>query len=52
MRLEAAGFGFEHAPIDQPWLWREAHLVDPDGNRLCLFHAGKNRLSPPWRLRS
>lgn len=49
--LERAGLAFEHAPVDQPWLWREAHLCDPDGNRLCLFHAGENRLSPPWRLR-
>jgi catechol 2,3-dioxygenase-like lactoylglutathione lyase family enzyme len=48
--LEAAGVSFEHPPIDQPWLWREARLRDPDGNRLCLFHAGANRLNPPWRL--
>ena len=48
--LEAAGLSFEHAPVDQPWLWREARLRDPDGNRLCLFHAGENRLNPPWRL--
>lgn len=33
--LEAAGFGFEHPPIDQPWLWREARLRDPDGNFRC-----------------
>ena len=37
-------------PVDQPWQWREARLRDPDGNRLCLFHAGENRLNPPWRL--
>jgi catechol 2,3-dioxygenase-like lactoylglutathione lyase family enzyme len=49
-RLEADGFQFEHAPIDQTWLWREARLRDPDGNPLCLFHAGENRLNPPWRL--
>ena len=49
-RLEAAGLRFEHPPIDQPWLWREARLRDPDGNPLCLFHAGENRLNPPWRL--
>ena len=48
--LEAAGQRFEHAPVDQPWLWREARLRDLDGNRLCLFHAGENRLNPPWRL--
>ena len=37
-------------PTDQPWLWREAYLNDPDGNPLCLYHAGENRLNPPWRL--
>jgi catechol 2,3-dioxygenase-like lactoylglutathione lyase family enzyme len=50
-RLEASGFAFEQAPDDQPWLWREARLRDPDGNPLCLFYAGENRLNPPWRLR-
>jgi catechol 2,3-dioxygenase-like lactoylglutathione lyase family enzyme len=49
-RLEASGIDFDQAPIDQAWLWREARLRDPDGNPLCLFHAGENRLDPPWRL--
>jgi catechol 2,3-dioxygenase-like lactoylglutathione lyase family enzyme len=48
--LRAAGVAFEQDPVDQPWLWREARLRDPDGNLLCLFHAGENRLNPPWRL--
>ena len=48
--LEAAGLVFESAPRDQPWLWREAYLRDPAGNLLCLYHAGRNRLFPPWRL--
>jgi catechol 2,3-dioxygenase-like lactoylglutathione lyase family enzyme len=48
--LVAAGIAFESAPADQTWLWREAYLKDPDGNRLCLFQAGKNRRHPPWRL--
>jgi catechol 2,3-dioxygenase-like lactoylglutathione lyase family enzyme len=48
--LAAAGVDFVHGPVDQPWLWREARLRDPDGNLLCLFHAGENRLDPPWRL--
>jgi catechol 2,3-dioxygenase-like lactoylglutathione lyase family enzyme len=50
-RLKAAGLRFDSGPVDQAWLWREAHLRDPDGNMLCLFHAGKNRLDPPWRLK-
>jgi len=48
--LEAAGLVFESQPRDQPWLWREAYIRDPAGNRLCLYHAGPNRLFPPWRL--
>ena len=50
-RLKAAGLSFDSGPVDQSWLWREAHLRDPDGNMICLFHAGKNRLDPPWRLK-
>jgi len=44
------GVKFENPPTDQRWLWREAHLRDPDGNRLCLFRAGENRRFPPWRI--
>jgi catechol 2,3-dioxygenase-like lactoylglutathione lyase family enzyme len=49
-RLETSGLHFEHPPVAQRWLWREARLRDPDGNSLCLFSADKNRLNPPWRL--
>ncbi|MEO6875440.1 MAG: VOC family protein [Opitutaceae bacterium] len=48
--LQQRGITFTSPPTDQPWLWREARLRDPDGNPLCLFHAGSNRLNPPWRL--
>ena len=48
--LEKAGVRFVSQPTDEPWLWREARLHDPDGNAICLFHAGTNRLDPPWRL--
>ena len=48
--LMAAGVAFEHAPRDQSWLWREAWLTDPDGHRLCFYHAGDMRRFPPWRL--
>ncbi|MCJ9428300.1 VOC family protein [Kordiimonas marina] len=50
-RLEAEGIRFEAQPTDQRWLWREAYLRDPAGNRLCLYHAGENRRYPPWRLK-
>lgn len=48
--LSARGFDFEQKPADQPWLWREAILADPAGNRICLYRAGENRRHPPWRL--
>lgn len=48
--LQSAGIVFDAGPVDQRWLWREAWLRDPDGNRLCLFHAGENRINPPWRV--
>lgn len=51
-RLIAAGFDFELMPTDQPYLWREAVLLDPDRNQIFIYHAGENRLDPPWRLRS
>lgn len=47
---ERNGVNFETHSEDQDWLWREAHLNDPDGNRLILYHAGENRLNPPWRV--
>ena len=49
-KLVASGIEFTQMPVDQRWLWREAHLKDPDGNRLILFHAGENRKNPPWRI--
>lgn len=49
--LTQRGIVFETAIEDQPWLWREAWLRDPAGNRLCLFHAGPNRIDPPWRVK-
>lgn len=49
--LMEKGFDFESQPTDQPWLWREAFLRDPDNNKLIFYHAGKNRKSPPWRVK-
>ncbi len=48
--LQKRGIAFSAPPTDQPWLWREAYLEDPDGNKLCLFRAGGNRRDPPWRM--
>jgi len=49
-KLESAGIVFDSQPEDQRWLWREARLRDPAGNKVCLYHAGENRLNPPWRM--
>jgi catechol 2,3-dioxygenase-like lactoylglutathione lyase family enzyme len=48
--LKRKGVVFEQDPIDQPYLWREAILKDPDGNVIFLYSAGENRLNPPWKL--
>lgn len=48
--LKAKGLQFAQEPRDERWLWREARLVDPSGNVICLYHAGENRLNPPWRV--
>src|SRR5210317_1536061 len=49
-RLEEEGLEFHAPPTDQRWLWREACLDDPAGNRICIYHAGENRRFPPWRI--
>ncbi len=51
-RLRSLGLEFYQDPIDRDWLWREAYLTDPNGNKICLFHAGYNRKNPPWRVES
>ena len=49
-RLKEEGLEFSHMPRDESWLWREAWLNDPSGNAICLFWAGANRKTPPWRV--
>jgi len=49
-KLQQLGISFTSLPRDKSWLWREARLLDPDGNEICLFYAGPNRLNPPWRV--
>ena len=48
--LKDKGISFDSGPQDKRWLWREAWLTDPAGNRLCLYFAGNNRRFPPFRL--
>lgn len=49
--LAQKGISFDEPPSDRPWLWREARLKDPDGNQIILYHAGENRLNPPWKVK-
>lgn len=49
--LKSKGLVFDEDPSDRPWLWRQSYLKDPNGNRICLFHAGENRKNPPWRVK-
>ena len=48
--LARSGIAFEHGPRNQPWMWREARLRDPDGNIIFLYKAGEARRYPPWRV--
>lgn len=49
-KLKSQGYRFTQDPQDQPWLWREARLLDPSNNEVCLYWAGENRRFPPWRV--
>ena len=49
-KLARSGIAFEHGPRNQPWMWREARLRDPDGNIIFFYHAGESRRFPPWRM--
>lgn len=48
--LVSEGFAFEQMPKDESWGWREARLLDPSGNIVCLYSAGENRRYPEWRI--
>jgi predicted lactoylglutathione lyase len=49
-KLKSIGIEFSQDPADQDYLWREAVLEDPSGNKIKLYWAGENRLNPPWRV--
>jgi catechol 2,3-dioxygenase-like lactoylglutathione lyase family enzyme len=49
-RLAEQGIAIDELPKNQPWLWTEASLKDPDGNTIIIYHAGENRKNPPWRI--
>ena len=49
--LKMKGIIFDQDPTDMSYLWREAVLHDPSGNKIKLYWAGENRLNPPWRVK-
>ncbi|PQB05347.1 VOC family protein [Aureitalea marina] len=49
--LEESGLTVDESPELKRWLWKEARLRDPDGNRIIIYYAGDNRKDPPWRLK-
>lgn len=50
LTLQQKGIEFDQLPTDMRYLWREAILHDPSGNKIKLYWAGENRLNPPWRV--
>ncbi len=50
IELKEKGIVFDEAAADQSWLWREARLKDLDNNQIIIYHAGENRINPPWRI--
>ncbi|MGI5309656.1 VOC family protein [Rheinheimera sp. WS51] len=49
-KLVQKGIVFEQAPTEQRYLWKEAIVKDPSGNKIKLYWAGQNRLNPPWKV--
>ena len=48
--LKERGIEFQQDPTDMSYLWREAILFDPSGNKIKLYWAGETRRNPPWRV--
>ena len=48
--LVEKGIYFEQPPTQQRYLWKEAILRDPSGNKIKLYWAGENRVNPPWKV--
>jgi catechol 2,3-dioxygenase-like lactoylglutathione lyase family enzyme len=48
--IESKGIKLEQAPTEQAYLWKEAIVLDPSGNKIKLYWAGENRLTPPWKV--
>lgn len=51
LNLIEKGITFNSEILEQTWLWKEARLEDLDRNKIIIYHAGKNRKNPPWRIK-
>lgn len=49
-QLKQKGITFNTEIIEQPWLWTDVNLNDPDGHQIIIYNAGSNRKNPPWRI--
>jgi hydroxymethylpyrimidine/phosphomethylpyrimidine kinase len=47
---ERRGIVFDQGLETRDYLWRQAGTRDPHGNRILLYHAGRNHRFPPWRI--
>lgn len=50
LQLEAKGITFYEQAELRTWGWTEARLLDPDNNKVIIFHGGTHRKNPPWRI--
>lgn len=48
--LTARGVVFDQMPVERGYLWKEAVVLDPSGNKIKFYWAGENRLNPPWKV--
>ena len=48
--IEAKSLSPVSPPEMKSYLWEEADILDPSGQRIRLFRAGENRRFPPWRV--
>lgn len=49
--LKLKGIEIMQEPVLQTWLWYESYLDDPDGNKICIYYAGENRINPVWKIK-
>lgn len=49
-QISALGIDIAQPPTAERYLWTEAIVYDPSGNKIKLYWAGDNRKNPPWRV--